>query len=495
MNTLRRIVFYILLLVYVVGTPFIILYALGYIYRPGEGNGDAQSGLIKTGLVYLSTVPPGAQIYLGRKKYPEKTPAVLRELLPGRYDIRMTYKNYRSWSMTIPIEAGKATVLDRILLLPEQLKPEILAADRFQNLVTLPKTPYILLLRGETVKDAVFLNREKRMIFPLLSETEKKITDFEVTRIFTTAKSPYLLLALKYQDAKKFLWIHLDGEHAEVQDISKLFRGEPEQVTWDPSQPRYLWIYRNGVLDRANLENETIFPHFSESLRGFGIYDKEVYLLAQDSIVKTNFDGRHRQLLLEDPELFQSLFGADSQFRIFPLTRKFVLFLSAGGRLLGTKLPYQYVREKVEGFQYGESKKLAIWQDDKIGVIHLGDDDLEEGIFERGARLTWVYSGGNGIKNVFWVYEGSQLLFQEKDTVFLSEIDTFGERKVTELLKVKEDSLAEYSEEDGMLYFLDPQTGALAVQEILPKQQIVIFPFPEIEFERKIAKMAKSEAL
>ena len=69
-----------------------ILYALGYILKPGM-----EQGLVKTGLIYISTVPSGASVYISNKRYTRRTPAILRDLTPGNYPIRISLKNHRSW--------------------------------------------------------------------------------------------------------------------------------------------------------------------------------------------------------------------------------------------------------------------------------------------------------------------------------------------------------------------------------------------------------------
>ena len=83
---LRRIVFYILLMVYLVTCPFVILYALGYAYKPGH-----DPSIMKMGVVSLSTVPSGASVYLGRSRFTEKTPTVLMDLYRKHRDAPMPF--------------------------------------------------------------------------------------------------------------------------------------------------------------------------------------------------------------------------------------------------------------------------------------------------------------------------------------------------------------------------------------------------------------------
>ncbi len=57
MLRLRKILFYLCALLYLISCPLTILYALGYGVQPG-----AQRGLVKTGVISLATLPPGAPV-------------------------------------------------------------------------------------------------------------------------------------------------------------------------------------------------------------------------------------------------------------------------------------------------------------------------------------------------------------------------------------------------------------------------------------------------
>ena len=113
MRRVRNVVFLLFVAVYLVSCPLILLQAFGYSLAPGM-----EEGIVKTGLVYLDTTPPGATVYVGRRRYTGTTPTILRGLRPGAYDLRLGLPGYQTWARTVSVEAEKSTVLDRILLLP-----------------------------------------------------------------------------------------------------------------------------------------------------------------------------------------------------------------------------------------------------------------------------------------------------------------------------------------------------------------------------------------
>ena len=96
MQFLRKIFFYFFAAIYIVVCPLVILYAVGYLYRPGT-----EGGVVETGLISLTTVPAGASIYINESLCAEKTPALIRELLPDDYAIRLELNSYMPWERTV----------------------------------------------------------------------------------------------------------------------------------------------------------------------------------------------------------------------------------------------------------------------------------------------------------------------------------------------------------------------------------------------------------
>lgn len=121
----RSLLFYLSLILFFTGLPFILLFALGYKFDPHTFK------LVKTGLVYLKTQPDGAAIYLNNKLIPAKTPSSIQELLPGPYKITLELARHYPWKGEVSVEAGKVSRLDKIILFPVTPDLEQLNQERF----------------------------------------------------------------------------------------------------------------------------------------------------------------------------------------------------------------------------------------------------------------------------------------------------------------------------------------------------------------------------
>jgi len=109
---IRAGLFYLSVLVFLIGIPFILSFALGYKFNPKTLK------FTKTGLIVIKTQPPGGDVYFEDSLLNEKTPTNILELLPGRYYVRVEMDNYYPWNSEVEVNAGKVTRLERIMLFP-----------------------------------------------------------------------------------------------------------------------------------------------------------------------------------------------------------------------------------------------------------------------------------------------------------------------------------------------------------------------------------------
>ena len=114
---IRSVLFYISIIVFIVGLPLLLAYALGYKFDLRKLK------FTKTGLLILKTQPEGADIYLDGKLLKDKTPLTINELLPGEYVFELRLKDRYPWTAKITVSPGKLSTYDKIILFP--LRPDI----------------------------------------------------------------------------------------------------------------------------------------------------------------------------------------------------------------------------------------------------------------------------------------------------------------------------------------------------------------------------------
>lgn len=124
---IRAFLFYLSVLIFLAGLPFILSFSLGYKFD------HRKFKFTKTGIIVLKTQPPGADVYFNDTLLGEKTPATINEVMPGEYRVRIEYKDYYPWEAGVVVEPRKVSRLDKIILFP--LRPDIkqLNKNRFSS--------------------------------------------------------------------------------------------------------------------------------------------------------------------------------------------------------------------------------------------------------------------------------------------------------------------------------------------------------------------------
>lgn len=116
---IRLIIGYILIgLAIIIATSILLYRAYGF----GFGQDGA---VVQNGLVFVSSQPDNAEIYLDDKKYKSNTGARI-QLPAGQYGLKVQKKGYTQWQRTVSVAGGSVDRYDYPMLLPSELTPETL---------------------------------------------------------------------------------------------------------------------------------------------------------------------------------------------------------------------------------------------------------------------------------------------------------------------------------------------------------------------------------
>lgn len=114
----RRILFYMLFLVFIVAGPILVANSFGY-------NIDFVSGDIRsTGGIFVKSTIPRIAIYLNGELQKETSifsrGALLTDLVPGEYLLEIKKSGFRGWSKIVKVKPGLVEEFRNILLVPEK---------------------------------------------------------------------------------------------------------------------------------------------------------------------------------------------------------------------------------------------------------------------------------------------------------------------------------------------------------------------------------------
>ncbi len=126
----RRLLFYISLVIFLVLSYVIVVFALGYKYD------FTNNRLVKTGSIEIKT-NVSATVYIndasmGRVSFINKAFSQTL-LLPKTYSVRVQADGYYSWQKNVEVKAGQLANYPMVYLLPSKLPSQFIASTSFNN--------------------------------------------------------------------------------------------------------------------------------------------------------------------------------------------------------------------------------------------------------------------------------------------------------------------------------------------------------------------------
>jgi hypothetical protein len=481
MVKLRKILFVIFVIVYLILCPTLILYSLGIVIKPGNKK------VVKTGIIHISSVPAGASITLNGKLLDEQTPAALSNLLPGVYILEITAKKYHPWKKIVPVAAEKVTPIENVLLIPDPLNIKELSATPSEILIPAVGNPYLLVANGPTLADIFIYVWDEGIGQNLLAENENKAAASplrpvvpadspdraaKLVRLHTAKNSPYILFEIENGKDKKLLWIDPLFGTPKVEEVTDLFPEAAQEIQWDANDPRHLLSLQDSSLNRMDLTIKAIYPKVLEDIAGFSLWGQEINFLTSDrDLRKSNQSGGNQSMVLDDPSFNDLVTQHFPYKRLSAVSDNLTLLLGRRGELIGTVKPYLLSDRDIEGFKWNERpSRLLVWSRHAVGLIDF--PRRTEDLAQVPGVVRWIIEQGTNITDAFWVNDGSHILYVDDDKLFITDTASYGQTEIEPVTTVKHNSAVYYADKIGKVFFLN-QDGRLSSGEIVPQKSLL----------------------
>jgi hypothetical protein len=145
---IRSFLFYSSVLLFFLGLPAILSFALGYKFNARNFK------FVKTGLIFVKTQPSGAKIYLNGKLIDQRSPASMQELLPGTYKVALELAQHYPWKGQVEVEAGKVSRIDKVILFSQRPNLQQLNREKFSSFYIDPEKKLVY-----------YLDQEKQVVY------------------------------------------------------------------------------------------------------------------------------------------------------------------------------------------------------------------------------------------------------------------------------------------------------------------------------------------
>ncbi len=421
-KTLRRITYSFFFLLFFILAPLLTVYALGYRY-------DFQTGNIeKNGAFYVKSYPKGASIYVGGKKAKNTTPTQVLNIQPGKYELRVSKKDYVDWVKELEIKSGETTFAEDIVLFLSQRPETTLGTGSENYLINHNRDKYAYIDADNTL---MITDVEQAKNFEL-SQLEENYTLLDWSpdnqRILMEYNSAYFVFDINQKTVQPLT----------IEKADKIF--------WEDNANTLLYL-NNGQLFRHYL-SAGLLPeqesdqalNLEDNINDFALYDN--WLIVHYSIGPENFVVQlDKNNLREQQKIAEVNLGnldtllADDNYLIFSLGS--TLYIKPSLRDLVT-IPMTIAKIHDE--------RLLLTNGHEILLFNYKQD--WQSLIDRSSNI---------ISDLLWHPNGSYFVYESNDLTKLSELDGRDKRNTIELLNNPRKKMYLFNKKGDQLFVLTPE--------------------------------------
>ncbi|MDF3129974.1 PEGA domain-containing protein [Kiritimatiellaeota bacterium B1221] len=453
MTTLRKTLFAGWLAIFIVICPLMVLYTLHY---------------LQAGVAVLNTMPEGATVTLNGQVQTKKTPAILSDLSSGTYSLLLQKEGVRDYQLNLHIEEGEATVLNQILLLSDKIEWISGVDEAYDTLVPIPGSGYFLLMHSDRKSEAKVFCAEDNTSYPLFP-TRVHGENIKIDRVTINPGSTVVIVNLRKNNKRVVYRMDVKKHSSEVLDLTNLVTNGNGEYLWSADKPDWLFCYHNEKIELIDLKRKSKVKKFAEDWVGMGLGKHTVFgVNANGKFFQTDYSGKMLEAETTEFQFRKGLFGRTSFVRILPMDHNQVLLHEVNGPLWQSQLPNLLTDRTVKGLLISpHSENVAVWTAQDLGIRFPEVAHSTSKIFNEGLKIHWLVEGASEILCPTFILNGSKILYAQDGQVWLHGLDL--NRDVPrDVMKIMPGTAFHFSESQGGIYGLDPESGRLIFFRLFP---------------------------
>lgn len=286
----RRILFCFCIILFLISSPLVILYAFGFRYD------FAQKKLMQTGIIYLTpNIQDNIKILINDKEESGKINIkgifkkdfVLYNLMPKTYNIKIDKENYHRWEKNLVVSPGLITYAQP-LLLPSDPKNNLIFSDTDIALWSISdkfKKIFYLKNANEKISANIYDFTKKTLntlpINALSDQSKKASIVSEGSRIFSAPDGKKFGFILSEENNRIILLNSAEKSISPITDF--ISNNKILNEHWDDSSRYFLYLNDKEELnlyDTTNGKPKKIL----ENILGFALKNENLYYLDRNNL-------------------------------------------------------------------------------------------------------------------------------------------------------------------------------------------------------------------
>ncbi|MEW6407197.1 MAG: PEGA domain-containing protein [Patescibacteria group bacterium] len=467
----RKILLSAAIFCFLVIAPAISLYAIGYRLDL------ATKSIKQTGVLILESTPKNAEIFLNDKQISQKTPAKIKNLLPGDYKIKIAKDNYIFWEKKLPIISRQTTWASYITLFYEIPKTE--------NLTTHTLSDFILTSNSDKLFYFVETGDDKGIWQLTLNEKNKNIKIFpqaeDLKRLSNFANSKLDAFSLSPNNQKNLLhllpygYFILNLTDNKTTYLSDFTSSKIENVKWDYDNSEKVYFTNEAGLFQIDLRAKNTSPIIvAADILDYETSSSKIFYLAKNSKknnVLLNELGRGNRKNHPKTKILNKIQKADNM----------ILKISSQGYLAyldrdrGRLYLYNGGKQKIIA---QNSIKDFLWSQRGNKLLYFGDHEIwfyniqKEEIFRLGYKSNvpnLITRLSLEIKNALFFDEEHIAFIQENKAIKIIELDGRDKQNTYEIKANPYQDKIFFNKNKTQIYYIDEDSRNLKAVEIREK--------------------------
>ncbi len=426
----RRLVYFIFILFFAVSLPLLFLYAEGYKYNFKKGHWQ------KTGVIFIDTRPQKAvRFFLNGREIDGSSPLRIRNLLPGKYELKLVKDGYKEWIKEVEVKEGETTFIQYARLFKENPQPsEILGGKAQLEAFTHANGLWALAVRNDEGQETIKLFK----------------SDSGRSQDLWTGSSKIEKLAF-LQDGKKLLaennersWLldTVDLSQIELKKISALKNGTNLKV--NPYNAAYVYYTTPDGIYVYNLENRKRKRLLKIKQAGDYLVEGHYIYYLQAGGLKSVFLNRFDLDSQQTERGLLALPDEGAQYRLADINRRFIVIKDKAAHNLWVINKQNWQSQKLNGVNYykwsPDNNQLLFGNKHELWELRYENNKFKYFLITRSSRLIkvalWqpqmthiIYCAGDKIKvveNMEWNRQTDDL-YTAKNIIELA-LDSTGKK-------------------------------------------------------------------
>jgi len=425
----RRVVYIAFIIIFLITAPAAILYTSGYRYSLSKGR------IQKTGVLKISSIPKGAEIWLNGKKYEtQNTPAKIQYVLPSDYEIKLSKEGYYDWQKKLAVYDNGTTFAEKVILWQKNSPQELTASTGVwdssddNNKIAFASSSEVWLLNVDS--GLIGINTEKLSLLTALPK------DYTIKDIAFSPSGQKILITAEYKGKKEY-WLKTSAS-----DKAAKINGSYDVVHFNHVSDEIYGLNKTGlvkIIDRT-LSGELLINKLSAN--DFLINNKTVYFNNKKILSQISLNDNSKAV-----SDLEEINCPNCSLRDLS-ANKIILLDKIDQNILVVDLNRQQktVKASAKAIDWLSNDSLLFYNDWEIFIF-----DLKKKEPELITRL------GEPISSVVWHPKGRHLFFASGQKISVIELDNRELRYVINLVENIPADRLQINSYGNNLYYLSNQ--------------------------------------